>query len=147
MNFGNAIFTINNLIYFCEILACKKIYLSKHYWFVKKQIYNKELNITISPLNINTWDNQTTIYINSNHHLFKIFKYNYIPVRTYILKNEIFSNLRLIDTNIEDLYINIRSGKDIFKKNSLYKNFSILLKFKIFFENFPFKIIIKIIYL
>jgi hypothetical protein len=44
MNFGNAIFTINNLIYFCEILGCKKIYLSKRYWFVKKLIYNKELN-------------------------------------------------------------------------------------------------------
>lgn len=116
MNFGNAIFTINNLIYFCEILACKKIYLSKYYWFVKNQIYNKELNITISPLNIDTWDNQSTIYLNSNHHLFKLFKYNYIPVRTYILKNEIFSNIRLIDTNIEDLYINIRSGKDLFKK-------------------------------
>ena len=44
MNFGNALLTLNNLIYFCEILACKKIYLSKHYWFVKKQIYDKELN-------------------------------------------------------------------------------------------------------
>ena len=117
MNFGNAIFTINNLIYFCEILSCKKIYLSKHYWFVKKQIYDKELNITISPLNINTWDNQTTIYIGPNIYIFKLFKYNYIPVRTYILKNELFSNIRLIETNIDDLYINIRSGKDIFKKH------------------------------
>ena len=112
-NFGNAIFALNNLIYFCEILDCKKIYLAKYYWFIKKQIYDKELNITISPLNIATWDNQYTIDINPNIHISKLFRYNYIPVRTYILKNEIFSNLRLINTNIEDLYINIRSGKDI----------------------------------
>lgn len=66
MNFGNAIFVINNLIYFCEILGCKKIYLYKGYWFVKKPIYDKELNITISPLNINIWDNQTSIYFSPN---------------------------------------------------------------------------------
>ena len=62
MNFGNAIFIINNLIYFCEILGCKKIYLYKDYWFVKKPIYDKELDITISPLTITNWDNQTSVY-------------------------------------------------------------------------------------
>jgi hypothetical protein len=65
MNFGNAIFYINNLIYFCEILGCKKIYLNKDYWFIKKPIYDKELNITISPLNTDIWDNQTSVYIES----------------------------------------------------------------------------------
>jgi len=114
MNFGNAIFVINNLIYFCEILDCKKIYLSKYYWFVKKAIYDKELNITIAPLNIDTWDNSSTINFDRFHSLFRLFKYFFIPVRTYILKNEIFSNIKLINTNKEDLYINIRSGKDIF---------------------------------
>ena len=43
LNFGNAIFVINNLIYFCEILGCKKIYLNKDYWFVKKPIYDKDI--------------------------------------------------------------------------------------------------------
>jgi hypothetical protein len=117
MHFGNAILVLNNLIYFCEILSCKQIYLSKHYWFVKKKIYDKELNITISPFTKGTWNNQSTIYINSNSNIFQLFKNNYIPVRTYILKNEILSNLKLIDTKIEDLYINIRSGKDIFKNH------------------------------
>jgi hypothetical protein len=117
MNFGNAILALNNLIYFCEILSCKHIYLSKQYWFVKKKIYDKELNITISPFTIETWDNKSTVYINSNSKIFKLFNYNYIPVRTYILKNEILSNIRLIDTKIEDLYINIRSGNDIFKNH------------------------------
>ena len=30
-NFGNALFVINNLIYYCELLGCKKIYLTKEY--------------------------------------------------------------------------------------------------------------------
>jgi hypothetical protein len=65
MNFGNAIFVINNLIYFCEILGCTKIYLHRDYWFIKKPIYDKELNITISPLNIDIWNNQSSIYFDS----------------------------------------------------------------------------------
>ena len=120
MNFGNAIFVINNLIYFCEILGCKKIYLYKGYWFVKKPIYDKELNITISPLNINIWDNQTSIYFSPNIkfcNIVKLFKNNFIPVRSYILRNELLSNIKLVDTKLEDLYINIRSGKDVFKSS------------------------------
>ena len=120
MNFGNAIFIINNLIYFCEILGCKKIYLYKDYWFIKKPIYDKELDITISPLTIKSWDNQTSVYYGPNTgflDIVKLFIYNFIPVRTYILKNEIFSNIKLFDAKLEDLYINIRSGKDIFNNN------------------------------
>jgi hypothetical protein len=117
MNFGNAIFYINNLIYFCEILGCKKIYLNKDYWFIKKPIYDKELNITISPLNTDIWDNQTSVYIESKSNISKLFIDNFIPIRTYILKNELFSNIKLIATKLEDLYINIRSGNDIFRKN------------------------------
>ena len=120
MNFGNAIFIINNLIYFCEILGCTKIYLHRDYWFIKKPIYDKELNITISPLNIDTWNNQTSIYFDSKTTFFNIVKLfkNNIPIRTYILKNELFSNIKLIDTKLEDLYINIRSGRDVFKRRN-----------------------------
>jgi hypothetical protein len=121
MNFGNAIFVINNLIYFCEILGCTKIYLYRDYWFIKKPIYDKELNITISPLTIDIWNNQSSIYFDSKSKfckIVKLFKNNFIPVRTYILKNELFSNIKLIDTKLEDLYINIRSGKDVFKRSN-----------------------------
>ena len=126
MNLGNAIFVINNLIYFCEILGCKKIYLYKGYWFIKKSIYDKELNITISPLITNIWNNQTSVYYAPNlsfSKTIKLFIYNFIPVRTYILKNEIFSNIKLIDTKLEDLYINIRSGKDIFNNVHVHSNY------------------------
>jgi len=126
-NFGNAIFVINNLIYFCEILGCKNIYLYKDYWFIKKPIYDKEINITISPLTTNIWDNKTTVYIPPNlrfSKILKLFNNIFIPVRTYILKNEIFSHIKLIDTKLEDLYINIRSGKDIFKNHRhLHSNY------------------------
>lgn len=117
MNFGNAIFVINNLIYFCEILGCTKIYLYKDYWFIKKPIYDKELNITISPLTTDIWNNQSSIYFDSKskfRKIVKLFNNHFIPVRTYILKNELFSNIKLIDTKLEDLYINIRSGRDVF---------------------------------
>jgi len=116
-NFGNALFVINNLIYYCELLGCKKIYLTKEYWFVKRPIYDKELNITISPLDIDTWDENTTINIDSKltfDQIVHFFNDNFIPFRNYILKNELYSNVKLIETNIEDLYINIRSGKDVF---------------------------------
>ena len=92
MNFGNAIFIINNLIYFCEILGCTNIYLLRDYWFIKKPIYDKELNITISPLNIDSWNNKTLIYFDSKSKFFNIIKLfkNNIPIRTYNLKMNYF---------------------------------------------------------
>ena len=37
--FENLIMTINNAIYYCEILQCKNIILdNKYYWFIKKKI-------------------------------------------------------------------------------------------------------------
>ena len=45
-----------------------------------------------------------------------IFKGDYfIPVRNYIFKEEFLSNIKLVEAKEEDLYINIRSGEDIFK--------------------------------
>ena len=123
-NLGNALFTINNLIYYCEILHCKNIYLSKQYWFVQKPVYNKELDITISPLNINSWDKETTLYIGSSTHFNNVVKLfndidKFIPYRNYLFQNELLSNMKLIEINDNDLIINIRSGKDIFE-NRVY---------------------------
>lgn len=118
MQFGNAMFVINNLIYYCEILGCKYLYISKDYWFIKKPIFNEKLNITISPLINNSFNEETTIDINegiSFDDSIKLPNYNFIPVRTYILKEEILSNVKKIDTDINDLYLNIRSGEDIFE--------------------------------
>ena len=120
LNLGNALFAINNYIYYCEILGCKNLYLSNDYWFIKKPIYDKELDINISPFNINnTFNKETTLYIEKKTNFdesIKTFSNNIIPIRTYILKDEILSNVKLIDTNDEDLIINIRSGEDVFSK-------------------------------
>ena len=121
MNTGNALFAINNYIYFCEILGCKKIYLSKKYWFIKKPIYDKELEITIGPFNKETYDEESTIYIKeetSFDDAIKEFHNKFIPVRTYILKDEIISNTKLKNMNDQDLIINIRSGEDVFSPKS-----------------------------
>jgi hypothetical protein len=119
-NLGNALFIINNLIYFCEILNCKNIYLSKFYFFIKKPIYNQDFGITISPYNDeNICNNDNTICIterNTFDQTVNVFKGDFfIPVRNYIFKEEFLSNIKLIETKEEDLYINIRSGEDIFK--------------------------------
>ena len=119
-NLGNALFIINNLIYFCEILNCKNIYLSKFYFFIKKPIYSQDFGITISPYNDeNICNNDNTICIterNTFDQTVNVFKGDFfIPVRNYIFKEEFLSNIKLIETKEEDLYINIRSGEDIFK--------------------------------
>ena len=118
-NLGNALFTINNLIYFCEILNCKNIYLSKFYFFLKKPVYSHKYGIRISPYNEeDICGNKTTICITKEmkyHSIVKIFKVNFfIPIRNYIFKDEFLSNIKLIETKDDDLYINIRSGEDIF---------------------------------
>ena len=122
MNTGNALFSINNFIYFCEILGCKKIYLSQKYWFVKKPIYDKELDITISPLNnADSFDKETAIVIEEQTSFdksIKLFINFSIPVRTYIIKDEVISNAKLKDMSDQDLIINIRSGKDVFPTNT-----------------------------
>ena len=123
MNLGNALFTINNLLYYCEILKCKNVYLSQDYWFIKNKIYNPEFDITISPYNdeniCNKDNNNTAICLREDTSfgdVVTLFKEDYfIPIRNYIIKDEFLSNIKLIETNEDDLYINIRSGEDIFK--------------------------------
>ena len=121
MNTGNGLYCINNFIYFCEILGCKKIYLSKKYWFIKKPIYDKELDVTIGPYDKDSYDQESTILIEEQTSFddsVKNFKDKFIPVRLYILKDEIMSNAKLKDLNEQDLVINIRSGADVFSPSS-----------------------------
>ena len=122
---GNALSTINNLIHYCEILNCKNVYLYKNYWFLKKPIYNPEFDITISPYTKDICNNENTVCIDHSVNFdkaVKLFNDNFIPVRTYIFKDELLSNLKLIETKNDDLYINIRSGKDIFENENYSPN-------------------------
>ena len=107
--FGNEIIAFNNLIYYCEILGIKNIYLSsKINWLIKNDINTDKIHISlISPNNINCNSDDTFC-----GNIVKFFFPTIIKSerRSIILKDEIKRNLPQIKINKKDLYIYIRSG-------------------------------------
>ena len=115
-HFGNQLLAINRLIFYCEIIGCKKIILeNNNKMFIKNTIYDKEYNITIE-VNNNFMDNKNTFYeITSLDYYFFYTMYNLRLENRYdVFKDEILNNLPKIDISKNDLYIHIR-GDDIFK--------------------------------
>ena len=116
--FGNRIIILNNLIYYCEILGFKNIYLDSNLnWYIKNRIISNNKNITmISSRNINCNDPNISCFKSVTDPVFFLFFPGYIKpqVRLNLLKNEIKKNLPKVEINPNDLYIHIRSG-DIFK--------------------------------
>ena len=105
-NFGNQFMILNNVIFYCEILGCKKIILDKRYfWYIKNNIYDKKYRRYILTGDINNYINTPTIidlsfsFWNRNPHY-----------RIGLIKNEIIKNLPKVETNLDDIYIYIRSG-------------------------------------
>jgi len=136
-HFGNCLILLNKIIFFCEIVECKNIILDKNiFWFIKNNIIDKKYNLTISVSdtfiknNCSIICNSFTIY----HTLFFIKP----EIRINILKNEILSNLPIIKTNINDLYIHIRSG-DIFNTLALTYSQPPLCFYSNIINNFSFK--------
>ena len=111
-NFGNSLVLLNNLIYYCEILNIKSIYLNSNYkWPISQNISYGKMNISlISTININLNDDNIIIFDKKLIYFQKVFK---PEIRINILKNEIKRNLPEIKINESDLYIHIRGG-DIF---------------------------------
>ena len=113
IRFGNQIIALNNLIYYCEILGIKNIYLNSDInWFIKDDINTNKINISVIPSKKINCSSISTFCV-------KLVKFFYPIIikpkrRTIILKEEIKKNLPKIITNNEDLYIYIRSG-DSFK--------------------------------
>jgi len=115
--FGNTIICLNNVIFYCEILGCKNIYLSTYYnWYIKNKITFNYITIDIK--------NPDNIDCNSTEFLCITFEMGFClnqmfiesQIRTDILKNEIKNNLPKVNTDPNDLYIHLRSG-DIFVNN------------------------------
>ena len=111
-HFGNSLVLLNNLIYYCEILNIKSIYLNSNYkWPISQNISYEKMNISIiSTININLNDDNIIIFDKKLIYFQKVFK---PEIRINILKSEIKRNLPEIKINESDLYIHIRGG-DIF---------------------------------
>ena len=113
-NFGNGMQMLNNLIYYCEILGCKNIYLNSNYnWYIKDKVITNKVNISLMDISqINCYDINTLCF--SLMTGFCLYPEIFMPeVRINLLKNEIHKNLPKVEVDKNDLYIHIRSG-DIF---------------------------------
>ena len=115
-NFGNSLIALNNIIFYCEILGCKKIILNKNsrvHWHIKNTIFSNKTNLTIMfGESVNCYADNT-ICNNLGNYFFNPMTVR-VESRIDIVKNEILNNLPKFNLDPNDLYIYIRSG-DIFK--------------------------------
>lgn len=119
--FGNQIILINIIIFYCEILGCKRIILDKNWnWFIKNRIYYRKYRILIKVGEVNKFKSDTGV-IDCSTNFFYYSKYIKPELRMNVIKKEILNNIPKFKTNLNDLYIYIRSG-DIFIRvyNHLY---------------------------
>lgn len=116
LSFGNQIDGLNNVIYYCEILGIKNIYLnSKYNWYIKNDINTDKIHISLlSQKAIDCKSHETFCgLVNNNFFYPMVIK---AERRSLILKNEIKKNLPQIRIGKDYLYIYIRGG-DSFKVN------------------------------
>ena len=100
---------MNNLIYYCEILGIKNIYLNSEInWYIKSEIRTEKIHISIISKNKINCNSITTYCCNIAVFFFPTIIKS--KRRSIILKNEIKKNLPQIKTDKNDLYIYIRSG-------------------------------------
>ena len=128
LRFGNSIIALNNAIFYCEILECRRIILFEGFGLIKnkikyhKYIHHKNIAMEISEGN-NIYSNYRRnfcIYFNISFFYFP--KYAFPQIRTDSIKEEILKNLPYVEINQDDIYICIRSG-DIFS-NSIPSRYS-----------------------
>jgi hypothetical protein len=113
LRFGNKLILIYKVIFYCQILRCKKVFLDKtDTWFIKRKIINKKYKMIIVPEEEKNLYNYKTI-IDSTDNFYYYKRYIKAQKRIDLLKNEILRNLPKISTNPNDIFIYIRSG-DIF---------------------------------
>ena len=118
--FENLVMTINNAIYYCEILQCKNIILdNKYYWFIKKKIKYKKNKIIIKNGNINNFEGSNLI-IDKTYNLLNLSSFFKIDIKINIIKKEILTNLPKVITNKSEIYIYIKSQYYFQKSNNLY---------------------------
>ena len=116
-NFGNCLVTINNLIFYCEIVGCHKIiFFGSPYTLIRRPIYIKELNISLIQYSRENCEDDTVLCLpfkNWNPFYTGLVK---PEIRTQYLKEEIMRNIPEVNVDPKALYIHIRGG-DAFNKN------------------------------
>ena len=118
LKYGNRMVILNNLMFYCELLGIKNIYLDSNLtWFIKNKISTGKINIFMA--------SSKDIDCDSNHiecfkpgktaSFFFLFQHHFKPqIRLYLIRNEVKKNLPKLEINQNDLVIHIRSG-DIFE--------------------------------
>ena len=110
--------SLNRLIFYCEIIKCKKILILKNNnCYIVNTINDKKYNLTLEVIEsppVNTY-NLTNLHFNPYYFFLGIKPDN----RFSVFKDEILKNLPFIRADPNDLYIHIRSG-DIFVEPIVY---------------------------
>ena len=110
--FGNQIAAVNKMIFYCEIIHCKKLILPvENRIYIKHTLLDKEYNLQIE---VAQEPFQADLITDISFEFFYVFYNLKIENRIGILKNEIVNNLPKVNVNKNDLIIHIRSG-DIFQ--------------------------------
>ena len=133
---GNALIMLNNLINICEQIRCKNIIIPGGLEsIIKNPIMYKEYNITIYPI---SYKNKIKIDLSLTKRFIFWFHFNKIKMkaRLKIIREEVLKNIPKYNANLNDLYINIRSG-DVFIKtiNKIYSQPPLCFYQKIIDEN------------
>jgi hypothetical protein len=118
--FGNQIAAVNKMIFYCEIIQCKKLILpEENNIYINHTLYDKDYKMKIEICHsIDDYRDADFITSLSPEFYYNIYNLK-IENRLDILKNEIVNNLPKVNINKDDLFIHIRSG-DIFQnKNNL----------------------------
>ena len=68
LRFGNSLTALNKIIFYCEIIGCKKIILDKtKFWFIKNKFIFNESNLTLDVNYKNEYNNSNILYYDSNN--------------------------------------------------------------------------------
>jgi hypothetical protein len=111
--FGNQIAAVNKMIFYCEIIHCKKLILPvENRIYIKHTLLDKEYNLQIE---VGMPEFFGVDFIGDISPEFFYDFYNLkIENRISIFKNEIINNLPKVNVSQNDLIIHVRSG-DIFQ--------------------------------
>ena len=113
IRFGNQLIAFNKVLFYCELVKCKKIIMNRHNnIYIRNTINDTKFNLSIEMAQpgIN-YENDfiTNYYPNPFYHFLEIRPENKFSV----FRDEILRNLPAVQINKNDLYIHIRGG-DIF---------------------------------